>query len=116
MNSFEYKIYNEVYDEMVSGKKTIEFRLLNEKSKSIKNGDEIKFIVLDNETKYLLVEVIDKYIYNDLEELWSHKEVLNNTINYSKEDFIKAFYNIFGQELVKNSKIVGIKFRIKKIK
>lgn len=114
MNHFEYRIYDTVYDDMISGKKTIEFRLLNEKTESIKIGDEIKFKVLDNEDKYVLVEVINKYIYKDLEELWTHKEILNNTLNYSREEFINVFYNIFGRDKVENSKIVGIEFKIKK--
>lgn len=116
MNSFEYKIYNDVYNDMVSGKKTIEIRLLNEKSDSIKIGDEIKFIVLNDEEKYVLVEVLNKYIYNDIEDLWKHKEVLENILNYTKEDFINAFRNIFGKDKVLNSKIVGIEFKIKDIK
>ena len=45
---FEYRIYEEVYNDMLSGKKTIEFRLLNEKSRNIQIGDNIKFIVSDN--------------------------------------------------------------------
>lgn len=114
MNSFEYKIYDNVYNEMVFGKKTIEFRLLNEKSNSIKIGDEIKFIVLDNKEKYVLVEVLNKYIYNDIEDLWNHKEVLNNVLNYEKDEFISNFCNIFGKEKVHNCKIVGIEFKIKK--
>jgi len=91
VNYFEYKIYDVVYNDMISGKKTIEFRLLNEKAKSIKIGDEIKFKVLDNEQKYVLVEVINKYIYDNVEDLWNHKEVLNNTLNYKKNEFINAF-------------------------
>lgn len=116
MNKFEYRIYKSVYDDMISGKKTIEFRLLNEKSDSIKNGDEIKFNVLDNEEKYVLVEVTDKYIYQNIDELWNTKEVLTNALNYTKEEFINAFYNIFGKEKVINSKIVGIKFKVKEFK
>lgn len=114
MNSFEYRIYETVYDDMISGKKTIEFRLLNDKSESIKAGDEIKFKVLDNENKYVLVEVINKYIYESVEDLWNHKEVLSSTSNYSKEEFIKVFCDIFGKDKVENSKVVGIEFKIKK--
>lgn len=51
-NSFNYKIYQNVYDAMISGKKNIEVRLLNEKSAKIKNGDEIKFSVLDSDRCY----------------------------------------------------------------
>ena len=116
LNHFEYRIYDSVYDDMVSGKKTIEFRLLNEKTESIKIGDEIKFSVLDNDSKYILVEVIDKIIYENVDLLWDSKDNINNTLNYSKEEFIKTFYNIFGKEKVVNSKIVGIKFKIKGFK
>lgn len=115
MNRFEYKIYDVVYDDIIAGKKTIEFRLLNEKTESIKIGDEIKFTVLDNENKFVVVEVINKNIYKDLEDLWNRKDVLNNVLNYSKDEFIDVFYNIFGKEKVKKSKIVGIEFKIKNI-
>lgn len=114
MNSFEYRIYNDVYNDMISGKKTIEFRLLNEKSNSIKIGDEIKFTVLDNKEKYILVEVLNKYIYNNVEDVWNNKDNLGNKLNYTKEDFINTFYNIFGKEKVLNSKIIGIEFKLKK--
>ena len=42
---FEYRIYEEVYNDMLSRKKTIEFRLLNEKSSNIQIGDKIKLKV-----------------------------------------------------------------------
>ena len=90
LNHFEYRIYNEVYDEIASGKKTIEFRLLNKKTESIKQGDEIQFKVLNNEDKYILVEVTNKYIYDSLEELWNHKEIMSNALNYSKKEFINV--------------------------
>ena len=113
MDHFEYRIYDEVYNDILSGKKTIEFRLLNDKSRSIKSKDEILFKVLGNEEKSILVEVIDKHIYNDLDELWNHKDILNNSLNYSKDEFISAFNNIFGKDIVDNSKIVGIEFKLK---
>ena len=110
MNRFEYRIYDSVYEDMISGKKTIEFRLLNEKSASIKNGDEIKFEVVDNKFKSILVEVLDKYFYNDVDDLWN-KEISLKT--YSKEELKNLFYQIFGKEKVDSSKIVGIKFKKK---
>ena len=109
---YRYRIYNEIYNDMISGKKTIEFRLLNEKSESIKRGDTIKFIAVDNDKKFLITEVIDKYIYDNLDELWNSRDILNNALNYSKEELIKAFNNIFGKEQVSNSKIVGFKIKV----
>ena len=114
MNHFEYRIFDEVYNDILSGKKTIEFRLLNDKSESIKPKDEILFKVLDNDDKSILVEVIDKYIYNDLDELWNHKNIINNnSLNYTKEEFVSVFNNIFGKDKVDDSKIVGIEFKLK---
>ena len=112
-NSFNYRIYQNVYDAMVSGKKNIEVRLLNEKSSQIKNGDEIKFSVVDSD-KYLLVEVTNKYIFKDVEELWKNREmVLSSAINYTKDEVENKLYEIFGKEKVLNSKLVGIEFKIK---
>jgi len=110
---YNYKIYNEVYDEINRGSKTVEFRLLNEKSAKVINGDLIKFSVVDNENKSIIVRVTDKIIYDNLEQLWEDKNVVNdNTLNYSRDKFIDTFYNIFGKDKVINSKIVGIKFKL----
>ena len=109
---YRYKIYKEVYSDMLSGKKTIEFRLLNDKSEKITKGDIINFIVEDDESLFLETKVIDKYIYDNLEELWNSKNVLNNCLDYNKEEFIEAFYNIFGKEQVDNTKIVGFKIKV----
>ena len=38
---YSFKIYEEVYNEMINGQKTIEIRLLNDKTESIKAGDII---------------------------------------------------------------------------
>lgn len=109
---FKYKIYKEVYNDMLSGKKNIEFRLLNEKSESIKVGDTIKFIIIDDETKYLVTKVVDKFIYDDLDSLCNSDEYLKNNLDCSKEEFVSLFNKIFGEENVRNSKIVGFKIQV----
>lgn len=76
----EYRIYKSVYDDMLSGKKNIEFRLLNEKPKRIKPGDKTKFKVLDNDNLYILTNVVEKIVFNNIDELWEHKEILSNNI------------------------------------
>lgn len=109
---YSYRIYDEVYNDILSGKKNVEFRLLNEKSSSIKIGDKIKFVVIDNENKYLITKVIDKFIYDNLDSLCQSDYYLNNNLNCSKTEFIAMFNNIFGEENVKTSKIVGFKIEI----
>ena len=87
---FEYKIYKSVYDDIICGKKTIEYRLLNEKSEKIKKGDTIIFKVLDSDLK-LVVEVTNKYIYDSVDELWAHTEVLTNALELTKEELKKNY-------------------------
>ena len=85
MNKFEYRIYDSVYNDMVSGKKTIEFRLLNDKSERIKPKDEIKFEVVNDKNKSILVEVLDKYFYDDVNDLWNKEFKIKKV--YGKFDF-----------------------------
>lgn len=109
---YNYKILNEVYNDIIVGRKTIEFRLLNEKSERINNGDYIVFKVLDDESKSIKVKVMDKKIYNDLDELLKDKESLNgNILNLDNEGIKETFYSIYGKDVVLNSKIVGIRFK-----
>ncbi|MCI8460504.1 MAG: ASCH domain-containing protein [Bacilli bacterium] len=108
----EYRIYESVYENIISGKKNIEVRLQNDKSNKIKIGDKIKFQVLDKEI-YLQVEVTNKYIYDDFEEFWKDKDiVLSSAKNYTKEECKNKLYEIFGKERVNNSKLVAIEFKI----
>lgn len=109
---YEYRIYEEVYNDMISGKKTIEYRILNEKSKKINIGDKIKFNVVNNENKYIITQAIDKFIYDNMEELWKSSEIKNNILGYDKEKLIETFYKIFTKEKVDYSKIVGFKFKV----
>ena len=115
MKRIEYYIFDSVYDDIISGKKTVEFRLLNEKSSSIEIGDEILFKVYDHDKRNVLVEVINKDIYESLDDLWNNKSYYDSSLTYSKEEFEKAFNRIFGEENVDGSKIVAIKFDIKKV-
>ncbi len=108
----EYRIYESVYENIISGKKNIEVRLQNDKSNKIKIGDKIKFQVLDKEI-YLQVEVTNEYIYDDFEEFWKDKDiVLSSAKNYTKEECKNKLYEIFGKERVNNSKLVAIEFKI----
>ena len=110
---YQFKIYREVYEEMVSGRKKIEIRLLTEKTENIRIGDTIRFNVLD-ENLYIDVEVTNKHIYEDIDALWKDKEAcLNSSIYSNKQEFTILLNQIFGEDKVQNSKIVGIEFKIK---
>lgn len=111
----EYKVLNEVYNDIVTKKKDTEIRLLNEKSSSIKIGDTIKFKVLDNEDIFVDTKVINLKIYNNVEEIWDEYQNKNllSTIN-SLDEFKNVMYSIFTKEKVDRSKIIGIQFKMLK--
>ncbi len=112
MENFNYRIYNDVYDAMVKGDKTIEIRLYNEKSKQIKIGDIIKFNILDS-NKYLLVKVTNLYKFKNIDELWPYKnKILTTFKNLSKEEFVTKLNDIFGTDEVKSHELIGIEFNI----
>ena len=108
----EYKIYKNVYEEMLFGKKNMEFRLLNEKSQKIKIGDKIKFQVFDSDL-FLIVQVTNKYIFSNIDEMWENENIVSNCVmNYTKEECMNSLFGIFGKEKVLTSKLVGIEFKI----
>ncbi len=111
-NMYEYRIYKSVYDDMITGKKKVELRLLTDKSAKIKKDDLIRFKVVDDD-KYLLVRVTDKYLFDNIDDLFKHKDiVLQSAKDYTKEELTQALYEIFGKDNVLNSKIVGIAFEL----
>ena len=47
MNNFEYRVYEEVLNDMINGTKKVEIRLYNEKSSKIKINDiNLNIIIL----------------------------------------------------------------------
>ena len=112
MSNFYYKIYRKVYDNMLAGIQKVEIRLLNEKSSKIKIGDIIKFSVVNVENTYLNVRVPNLYSFKNIEDLWKNKTVSFHDIETSKKEFVKLFYEIFGESEVKTHTIIGIEFEI----
>ena len=111
---YEYRIYKSVYDEIINGTKTIEIRLLNDKSDKIKSGDTIKFNVVDSNLS-ITVKVLDKYIYDNIDLLWQDKDIVReSTMNYTKEEFTNLTKNIHNMETNKSiwSKILHIAITI----
>ena len=112
MNNFCYKVYRKVYDNMLAETKKVQIRLLNEKSSKIKIGDKIKFSVVDDENTYLNVKVTNLYHFKNIEDLWENKNFIILDKETSKEEFVKLFYEIFGENEVKTHTIIGIEFEI----
>lgn len=104
-------LWNDSFEAIKDGWKTIEMRLNDEKRSKIKRGDEIEFTnVKTNEL--LICKVTNLFKYKNFEELYNNhnktsigykeNEIANPNdmlMYYSKEDIEK--YGVLGIELIK---------------
>ncbi|MBP3461135.1 MAG: hypothetical protein J6K21_01830 [Bacilli bacterium] len=107
---YTYNILNEVYYWMLSGKKTIEVRLLKEKSNNIQINDYITFNNQEVEGKYIKTKIIGKVIYDSIEELIKSNNINQIMPNHSEKELIKLLNQIYGDNLI-NNKLVAFTFQ-----
>ena len=104
-----YKILDDVYYWLISWKKNIEVRLLNEKSSNIQIDDYILFNNKAENNKYIKVKVINKNIFNSIDELLNNYDINRIVPNYSKDELIKLLNQIYGNSLI-DTKLVAFEF------
>ncbi len=105
---YTYKILDSVYYWMLSKQKNIEVRLLNEKSKKIQVGDFITFINIEHEEKFIKVKIIDKNVFDNVEELLENYDINHIMPNHTLEDIKETLIKIYGEELTAK-KLVAFK-------
>lgn len=106
---YTYKILDEVYYWMLSKQKNIEIRLLKEKAEKIQTGDFITFNNRDHEGQFIKVKVIDKNIFENIEELLKMYDSNNIMPNNTAEELKELLTEIYGEELAAK-KLVAFKF------
>ena len=92
---YTYKILDSVYYWMLSKQKNIEVRLLNEKSKKIQVGDFITFINIEHEEKFIKVKIIDKKVFNSVEEILEKYDINQIMPNHTLEDIKESLIKIY---------------------
>ena len=103
------KLLEEPFNEILNDKKTIEFRLNDEKRKNVKIGDIIEFSKLPTLEEKIEVEVMDLYNYPTFKELFSFLGYKDKEL----EEAVNGMYEIYSPENEKKYGALGIK--IKKI-
>ena len=104
------KLQEDPFERIKNGTKTVEFRLYDEKRRTIQIGDEIEFSKLPELQEKLLVKVIDLYKEESFEKLF--KKVF---VGEDKEKIIekaKAMNRFYTPEQEKEYGVVGIKIEI----
>ena len=111
MTTHQLKLATEPFDAIVSGKKTIESRLYDEKRQKIQLGDEIVFTNRDNPGQIATVKVVGLLRYQTFHDLFIH----NNPAKFGSESVkwlekqIGEFYSL-GDQL--ENGVIGIEFKV----
>ncbi len=106
---YTYNILDEVYYWMLSKEKNIEVRILKEKSSKIQVGDIITFNNQDNKNQFIKVKVIDKKIFDNVEDLLNQYDVNRMMPNHTENELKELLDKIYGKELI-TGKLVAFKF------
>ena len=104
------KLQEDPFERIKNGTKTVEFRLYDEKRRTIQIGDEIEFSKLPELQEKLIVKVIDLYKEESFEKLF--KKVF---VGEDKEKIIekaKSMNRFYTPEQEKEYGVVGIKIEI----
>ncbi len=102
------KLNESPFERIKNGKKTIEFRLYDEKRQQIKIGDKIEFSKLPDLKEKLLVDVVELYRENTFEKLFrkiclDEEEIIRKT---------KSMHQYYSTEKEKEYGVLGIKIKI----
>ena len=109
MITHQLKLATEPFDTIVSGHKTIESRLYDEKRQKIQLGDEIVFTNRDNPSQTTAVKVVGLLRYATFHDLFLHNDPRKfggESVEWL-ENQISEFYSIEDQRLYG---VVGIEF------
>lgn len=110
---WKYNVYNDIYHLILTGKKNIEVRLLNEKSEKILVGDYITFNNLGKEGEQIRVRVLNKNIYDNVSLLVEDNDIEKILPHCSAKELELLLIKIFG-DVVKTSKLVAFQFEVVK--
>lgn len=111
MSTHHLKLATVPFDAIVSGQKTIESRLYDEKRRQVQIGDKIIFTNRENPDQAVTVEVIGLLRYKTFKDLFSH----NNPGKFGGESVqwlenqINEFYSMEDQL---ESGVIGIEFKL----
>jgi len=111
---FSMKLLEEPYTRILSGKKTIEIRLYDEKRSKINIGDTIEFSKLPDLQEKVKVEVVALLRYKTFKGLVNDfgMEFYGYPKDYPIDEFVNSIYEIYSKEQERKYGVLGIKIRV----
>jgi ASC-1-like (ASCH) protein len=107
-------LYSQPFDMILSGKKTIELRLYDEKRRALRVGDTIEFTSADREGARFCCEIVALHPFPSFEKLYENLPLLQcgyteNDIDTAQPSDMERFYSAEEQ---KTHKVVGIELSL----
>ena len=100
------------FDMIVSGEKTIELRLYDEKRQLVKVGDTIVFTDLENPVKKIITEVISVNVFKSFAELYKNLPVLKCGYRPGEIAYPDDMLKYYSREQEEKYGAVGIEIKI----
>lgn len=108
---YDMKLYNEPFEKIKNGNKTVEIRLNDEKRQLLKIGDKIRFTNIDSNEK-LIVQVLNLYKFKDFKELYSYFD--KTSMGYSLSDEVNPNHMLeyYSENNIKKYGALGIEIKL----
>jgi ASC-1-like (ASCH) protein len=112
------KLLESPYERILSGKKTIEVRLFDEKRQKINVGDIIEFSKLPDLEDKVKVEIVALLRYKSFRDLVNDfgMEYYGYPKDYPVDTFVNNIYKIYSKEKEQKYGVLGIKIKLLKSK
>ncbi len=107
---YTYNILDDVYHWMLSKNKSVEVRILKEKSQKIQIGDYITFYHIADSSKYIKTQVINKKLFNNIDDLLKYYPVSYIMPNHTEMELKKLLKEIYKNEL-EEKKLVAFEIK-----
>jgi len=106
------RLHPEPFNDIKSGLKTTEMRLLDEKREELNIGDEITFISRET-AEELIAEVKDLKAYKDFAEIYDiEKALIDKYAKWDRQEFIDSFDEYYSEKLKEGYKALSIHFEL----
>ena len=110
----QMKLFNEPFFRIKEGKKIIEVRLFDEKRQKVSVGDEIEFLLIDNQDEKILVKVIGLSRFESFRDLYSsfHYSMFGHPHGTILKDQIKDIEACYSKEEEEKYGVLGVHIKI----
>ena len=108
----EMKLASKYFDCIKNGTKKIELRLLDDKRKLIKIGDEIEFVKEPDRLERISKEVVSLHFHSNFAEILETRDIeVFSDSNTTKEELLEALNKFYSKEEQEKYGVVGIEIK-----